>query len=141
MPIHSQWDNPEKTIILTTHSAEWMWDELHEHDATVVASLLESVDHAVSIIIDMRRCAWLPLEDFAGQVKKTTNTHRFHKIDVVVFVLKEAGIGALLKTAHKRYGESAPRYLDARTIEEAREIIIEERSRQYTRLQGELQQP
>jgi hypothetical protein len=120
MPVHSSWDDLNRTVIRTTHSAEWTWDELHQHDTQVVVPMLESVHHNVALIVDMRRSAWVPLSGFSEEVKQAADTHRLHNIDLVIFVL--------LKSAHRRYGRSTKVYLAAQTLEEARAAISAYRS-------------
>lgn len=59
MSIKVLWDNPEKTIIRYAYDGRWSLDEFN--DAYVEArKLLDTVDHLVDFIIDVRSSPLIP---------------------------------------------------------------------------------
>ncbi|MBZ0293489.1 MAG: hypothetical protein K8L99_13055 [Anaerolineae bacterium] len=49
MPIHTFWDDDQKTIIQIQSKGQWTWEEFHKSlDQTV--EMIESVDHRVDVI-------------------------------------------------------------------------------------------
>ncbi|MBZ0295513.1 MAG: hypothetical protein K8L99_23345 [Anaerolineae bacterium] len=59
MPIHTFWDNEDKTVVRVENEGKWTWDEFHL-SLDEVASLIESVDHRVDVINVDRPGASMP---------------------------------------------------------------------------------
>jgi len=53
------WDDPEYTVIHATMGQYWDWDDFHEA-IDGIASMIQSVDHQVDIIVVMRPTTPIP---------------------------------------------------------------------------------
>lgn len=81
MPIEVRWDNEEKTVIRWIYSAAWSWEEAywaHEHEV----ALIESVDHVVDAIADMRQAHGLPKGSLTMGINLMNKSHK--RIDLLV---------------------------------------------------------
>ena len=65
MGVEVRWVNPDKTVILFVYVHPWSWDDLHEARSTR-DDMLEAVDHAVTVIVDLTASRQLPPNLFAG---------------------------------------------------------------------------
>lgn len=122
MRVHSEWDDAGQTVIRSVHERDWTWMELHEHNETTLANMVQSVSHPVNVIVDMLNSPYFPPQSFAEHVRRATETYNTLNIDLVVFIIREDDIGQLLLSAHRRFGTNRD-YFTARDIEEARAII------------------
>jgi hypothetical protein len=61
MSVHVEWDNPEKTAVRWTYVGRWTWGE-YDDALKVANSLLETVDHPVDYITDVRQMGILPAD-------------------------------------------------------------------------------
>ena len=59
MSVHVQWDNEDRTIILWSFVGRWTWGE-YEDALAATASMLDTVDHQVDYIYDVRLMSILP---------------------------------------------------------------------------------
>lgn len=59
MSITVAWDNPEKTILRQTYTGRWTWNQFYAASEQT-RDLMDSVDHRVDILIDMRHSSTLP---------------------------------------------------------------------------------
>lgn len=59
MGITILWDNEEKTIIRYVYEGRWVWDDLH-HARVQVHEMLNTVNHPVGIIVDVRESTLVP---------------------------------------------------------------------------------
>jgi hypothetical protein len=67
MSVHVEWDNPDKRAIRWTYVGRWTWGEFD--DALKAANaLLETVDHPVDYLVDVRQMGILP-PDVVKRVK------------------------------------------------------------------------
>jgi hypothetical protein len=125
MSIDSRWDNPQHTVILTTYSREWTWDEFREHESHEIGMMLESVSHPIVILSDMRNTHWLPQERFMERIREITNRRQQHPVAAVVFIVNDHAVATLLVQAFARYGPADRHYTHAQTLEEARTLAVE----------------
>jgi hypothetical protein len=124
--IQSQWDDDARTVIRTTYHPYWSWEELHEHEENVITPMMSS-DKPLSLIVDMRAGTFFDPIATTAQVRQTGEMHRALPIELVVFVLRDDGVGKLMQILHERYGAPNQVYRLARSLDEARAIIREHR--------------
>jgi hypothetical protein len=126
--IQSKWDDKAHTVILTIYHPYWTWEELHDHEENVMTPmLLLSSCKPVSLMMDMSQGTFFDPKETTEQVRQTGLVHRTLPIELVVFVLRDEGVGTLLKALHERYGAPNHIYRLARSVNEARAIIDEYR--------------
>ena len=68
MPLHADWDNPEKTIVLWRIEGRWTMLEFLDHNLKVEA-MMDEVDHPVAILIDVSGTIHAP-PDFRKNLKE-----------------------------------------------------------------------
>lgn len=59
MSVHVQWDNEDRTIILWSFVGRWTWGEYEDALAAAV-TMLDTVDHKVDYVYDVRLMSILP---------------------------------------------------------------------------------
>ena len=74
MPITVQWDNEEKTIIYYTFDGAWTWDEFYAVYRDVYA-MLDTVQHPVHAIVDLRSSRLLPRDTLTQMRRLTYEQH------------------------------------------------------------------
>ena len=60
MPVQIDWENQDHTIVRMELIGHWTWDEAYD-GSSIGYTMLESVDHVVNVIIDLRKSTGLPL--------------------------------------------------------------------------------
>lgn len=69
MPIKVEWETDEKVVLLSIYEGTWDLDEFYA--AThVINTMMDSVDHKVHLILDMRKSRGLP-KGFIGAIRIT----------------------------------------------------------------------
>lgn len=126
MPVRVVWDDDAQTIIRWDYEGKWTWVEVSTAFETVVR-LMRSVDHTVCIIHDLSRSAGLP-----GAA--LTNARRFtaalpENWDISVVVGAGTFIESVLSVFSKVYQKLGARYRTARSLDEARALIAQHRSK------------
>lgn len=59
MSVHVQWDSEEQTTIVWSFVGRWTWGE-YDDALNAAAAMLDSVDHKVDYIFDVRHMSILP---------------------------------------------------------------------------------
>jgi hypothetical protein len=60
VPVITEWDNDEKTIIRGTLKGDWNWDELDRANLDTIVSMMNSVNHRVDVLVDLCQAGELP---------------------------------------------------------------------------------
>src|SRR5690348_4176726 len=60
MPVQLDWENDAQTVVHMEFIGQWTWEEAY-NGSRIGFEMLESVDHRVNVIIDMRRSTGLPV--------------------------------------------------------------------------------
>jgi len=79
MSVHVEWDSEERSIILWSFVGRWTWGEFDDAFKTVRA-MLDSINHPVDIICDMRQMSILPpdiVSRFKANYLQKTDRIRF----------------------------------------------------------------
>lgn len=126
MPVKSQWDNADKTIIRNDFEGNWTWEEYFEMIEQRNA-LMSSVDHRVDVIANMRP-ANMPTSGGALSSAKLSlsNVPPNHGIFVIVINTMVGTMLDIFKLFDRQTGISLHA---AKSLEEAREIISQERAK------------
>jgi hypothetical protein len=125
MGIDIKWDNEEKTIILTTYSGEFTWDELEAMNRESEV-MLDSVDHEVDILVNLKDLV-LPkntLANFPKIAQAPSLTHS--RVGLLVLFGASHFAQTLLDLLGKVYSTAASIVI-VPTLEEAYEVIAEHR--------------
>jgi hypothetical protein len=83
MPITVKWDNDEKTIIYYTFDGAWTWDEFNAVYQDVYA-MLDTVQHQVHAIVDLRSSRLLPRDTLTQMRRLTYEQHENGGITVFI---------------------------------------------------------
>ena len=67
MSVHVQWDSEDQTTILWSFVGRWTWGE-YEDALGVATAMMDSVDHQIDYIFDVRHMSILP-PDLVTRVK------------------------------------------------------------------------
>jgi hypothetical protein len=59
MPVHAQWDNPQKTIMRWTFEGAWTWDEYYSLRVSTNQEIAAE-PHPVDLIVDLSQSKTLP---------------------------------------------------------------------------------
>jgi len=123
------WDDDARTIIRYDIDGSWTWDDyqatLHE-----LNSLLDTVDHKVAIIINIRSDKWIP-EDAFNRFNRDMRQRHPNIGPLQVFVGAGMLIRILVVSFMRIYGKAVDiEFLFADTLEEARQLIHERRQQQ-----------
>lgn len=125
MAIHSEWDNPTHTTLLTTHRSAWTWAEYERHERDTIVPMLARVDQRVNRIIDLRQSHWLQPMRFKDQIQRSIELLGPFDIATTIFVVKDRSIGALLEVAFQQFGQDECTYKTVSTMESARAYITQ----------------
>ena len=127
MPIFSRWYDEQQSLILTQYDNGWTWQQRLNHDVHIITPMINAGMRPIALMEDLRRSHWIPTPDFQQLVKETITAGTAFPIDVVVFISKEPSINALLVAAHQHHGADSRIYLSASTVEQACQLIQENR--------------
>ncbi len=125
MPIHINWDDEEKTILRHDFEGEWTWGDFFELMRSRNA-YMSSVNHRVDVIANMKP-GIMPI-GFALSSAKTSlrSVPPNHGIFVIVV---NAVVDTMLDIFKQFDREKAMILRAANSVEEAREIIRQERKK------------
>ncbi|MEO8397095.1 MAG: hypothetical protein ABI700_29140, partial [Chloroflexota bacterium] len=106
----------------------WTWDEAYD-GSKVGFTMLESVDHSVNVIIDLRRSTGLPLLSLTHARNMIPRRHP--RTGITVFIGANTLFLSLWKIFSNAYGQFASKqeFTFARTIDEAYRIFETQASR------------
>jgi hypothetical protein len=116
------WDNPDKTIIAFQVSGMYSWAEMHESMEEKFA-LLDTVDHKVCILMDMREAGPLPGPVLPNLKRMITMVHPNEGTNVIVGA---RGIMPILfDLIVKPYRSESAAYVFADTMEQAQCLLAQ----------------
>ena len=121
MPIQNQWDNAQKTILRNIYEGEWDLEDLYMSQEAM-AEKLDSVDHGVDVIVDLRESMSVP-RSFLPHMRRMNdkahpNTRR------LILVGANPIMTALFNMARKIYRRNEERQISmCHTLEEAYRIL------------------
>jgi hypothetical protein len=125
MSIDIEWDNEEKTIILTTYSGEFTWDEF-EATSRETEAMLKGVDHEVDILANLEDLT-IPKDALANFPKIAQAPYFTHShVGLMVFFGASHFAQTLIDLLGKVYS-TATSIVVVPTLEEAYEVIAEHR--------------
>ncbi len=122
MAVEINWDDDQRTIVRMKLIGRWGWEDAYEGSKQGY-DLLDSVDHVVNVIIDMRQSTGLPL--LAMTHARNMIAKRHPRTGMTVFL----GVNSLFLTLWKAFAKSYPQvshsneFTFARSDEEARRIL------------------
>jgi hypothetical protein len=120
MPVQTEWDNDEHTIIRMTFTGRWQWDEVRA--ASKEAGLMvKTVDHMVHFIVDTGNANWLP-PGYQSNVRQiVSQVHANPGIMVVVCSIPFIQQAFYIFTALNKGVRFRFRFV--KTLEEARQFL------------------
>ncbi|MEO8606269.1 MAG: hypothetical protein ABI690_00180 [Chloroflexota bacterium] len=124
MPVHIQWDNPEKSIIMARYEGRWTWEEFYQA-AKDCEALAATVPHQINIIADMVD-GFLPQGAPFGHAQKVAS-HNGPQMGFIVVVSGSRFIQGLMNVSARVVPVWREKYRAANSVEEARRMIEEER--------------
>lgn len=83
MPISVRWDNTEKTCIYYEFIGQWSWDEFDAVYADVY-EMLDTVNHKVHAIVDLRNSHLLPQNTLTQMRRLTFQQHENGGITIFI---------------------------------------------------------
>ncbi len=126
MPIHIHWDDDDKTILRHDFEGQWTWDEYFDLMRSRNA-YMSSVDHRVDVIANMKP-GIMPTTGFALSSAKTSLRSIPPNHGIFVIVINTV-VGTMLDVFKQFDRETAMILYAAKSLEEAREIIQQERKK------------
>lgn len=106
MPVSIAWGSPERRFLVISFEGRWELEDFHhiikQHD-----QMLESVEHKVHILIDIRKSWGLP-NGFLGAIRKTgRNPHP--KVGKMAMLGMSAFVRAVIEIIRKVQSDAAQR--------------------------------
>lgn len=122
MPIHTEWGNPEHTVLIEQFRDDWSWKQVAEECQHVIHPLLENVTYPVTLIQDMLGSHWVPTMSLLREVETMLQTPYPDNVKLLVVVSGEPSVDTLVVSAYQRYGDEDCTYKSARSIKQAIQI-------------------
>ena len=120
------WDDDARTIVRYDVEGSWTWDD-YQDSLVELNSLLDTVDHKVDVIINIRSGKWIP-EDVFNRFNHDMRQRHPNIGRLQVFVGAGMLIQILVASFMRIYGRAVDiEFLFADTLEEARQLIHERR--------------
>jgi hypothetical protein len=94
MPITIAWDNDEKTVLRLTAADRWNWNDFHK-SMRVATFWLDTVDHAVEMIVDLSQSERLPAGALGHIRSLGTQIHPNGRARLLIIGLDESVTGPL----------------------------------------------
>jgi hypothetical protein len=116
------WGNPEKTIVSIEVCGYYSWTEMHESMEEKFA-LMDSVDHKVCVLMDMREAGPLPGPVLPNLKRIITMVHPNEGTNVIVGA--RGILPVLFDLIVKPYRSEEASYVFADTLEQARCLMAE----------------
>ncbi len=120
MPIHHEWDNPERTIIRISYEGRWSWDEYFASARQVYVEIAEQ-PHRVDVIADMRTSS-LPVGGSALSSASAALRNRPANNGLLVIVTNHF-IKVMLDIFKQMNTEMRTMMFGAKSLDEAYQII------------------
>lgn len=125
MGIRVEWDNDEKTVIRYVYEERWTWEDFH-YARSQVREWLDTVDHRVDVIVDVRNSRLVPNGVLAQGRMFASNAPIAHRNEGHTIVV---GANSLMRSMFEMFGKVYSRLSDelelefASSLEEAREKL------------------
>ncbi len=123
MPIQVKWLDEEHKIILNKYTGKWDWTELF-NAIEQSASLMDTVDHKVAVILDMSATNHVPTLNL-GAMQKIVGARTSHHPNMTHFYM--VGIKVYVRAMTDIFSRLFPRafaqYKVVKSVEEALEKI------------------
>ncbi len=126
MGITIVWDNSDHTVMRMTFTSPWNWDDL-ETILTEVHAMLDTVNHRVDVIVDMKNSGAIPEGAFWRFHKLTQTKHRNR--GRVILVGGNTFIRTMTDTVRRLANDlfDADMFVLAPTVEDARAVLFKKR--------------
>lgn len=118
------WDNEEKTAILWRFSGRWTWEDYYAAKRDVIA-MMESVEHKVDSIVDLRQTAFIPSGGLSQARALAMKPHPNEGITVMLS--SSLFMKTTMSTLGRLYSHIATHYRMADDLDEARALLREMR--------------
>jgi len=119
------WDGPDHTILLEIITGSYTMED-YRGMIDEAAHRLSQEDHVVHIISDFRNAGPTPSNALSGALY--AEKHMAPNQGIVVFVGVNALLQSFINVTHKADLKTARHLYTARSLEEARRIIVEKRA-------------
>lgn len=124
MPVDFAWDDDDQTIVRVVPVMPWNWNDFHK--AMRRASfLLDTVQHEVDLIIDLRQSVKLPAGAF-GHIRSLGAAIHPNNPDRAVIIGLDAAVAGQLGGDSYRDGTRRLRFVE--TDDDARSVIAQWRT-------------
>ncbi len=125
MPVISQWDDPDETIVHNEFSGKWTWDEFFEANKTAV-EMIASKPYRCDIIANMRPGV---MESAAPALYNARQVMRTYPENFGLLVVVINPLIGMLANVFKRFDpELGNKVVSVATVEQARELIAKARA-------------
>lgn len=126
MPLITEWDNDQKTIMRVTYQPGWTWNEM-EANLSIEKGYLDSVDHPVDVIADFRGTT-LPPGAIARLPKIASSPPYTHRNSgIVIMVGSPAFMEEVVSIYRRVFGQAGAKLTMVHDLDEARAKITEMR--------------
>jgi hypothetical protein len=122
MPITVRWDNDTKTIIYYIFDGAWTWDEFNTVYKDVYA-MLDTVEHKVHAIVDLRTSRLLPRDTLTEMRRLTYEQHE--NGGITIFITTNALARTFYSILSNVYRRAREIFRLVNTPEEAYTVIAE----------------
>jgi hypothetical protein len=122
MPITVRWDNDAKTIIYYIFDSAWTWDEFNTIYKDVYA-MLDTVEHKVHAIVDLRTSRLLPRDTLTEMRRLTYEQHK--NGGITIFITANALARTFYSILSNVYRRAREIFRLVNTPEEAYAVIAE----------------
>lgn len=126
MPIQFQWDDEEHTIFRLIYENHWNWEEF-ERAVQAAAQAIGIVNRRVDVIDDHSQSLRLPSGTLAAW--RLIRARLPQEVMLVVVVSQEPLIESMHRVFINVYPAQAKRFLMTSTLEEAYQIIQDDRAK------------
>ncbi len=117
MSITIQWDNEDKTVLYQVIEGHWSWNDVYPI-LEQINSMMEEIDHKVTLIINMQNSSMIPKGTLLNIVKLRVETHP--NVNRVIMVGARNFVQLLYNTLSRLYGQRGYSFTMVATLEEAR---------------------
>jgi hypothetical protein len=124
MPVHVEWDNPERTIIYVRYEGRWTWEEFYQavQDTQELSATVDYRTDIIAHMIDGFIPHGAPFVHSQNAVKQKNNM-----LGRIVVVSDSRFVQGLMSVSARINPNWKEKYSAATTVEEARSVIQKER--------------
>jgi hypothetical protein len=118
MPVSIDWTDDSRTLARYEILAPWTWDDLHTA-AERLDAMLDSVDHPVDVLIDVRQMGSLPSSALGHLRSLTQQTARHPHWRLSLIIGASRLVQALMNTLTLLHPQIGARYVVVESEEQA----------------------